>query len=82
MSEVPSADVLLVEESPSPEGEGLTYTFHAPLGRPGIEALARATSSRLGRRFGRDLTLAVADLGWSIDLPDGARSRPRGYSPP
>ena len=72
-SEVPSADVLLVEESPTPETDGLTYTFHAPLGRPGIEAMARATSARLGRRFGRDLTLAVADLGWSIGLPEGAR---------
>lgn len=72
-SEVPTADVLLVEESPTPEDIGLTYTFHAPLGRPGIEALARATSARLGRRFGRDLTLAVADLGWSIGLPEGAR---------
>ena len=71
-SEVPSADVLLVEESPT-RTSGFAYTFHAPLGRPGIEALARATSARLGRRFGRDLTLAVADLGWSIGLPEGAR---------
>ena len=69
---VPTPDVLLVEESPSAEG-GLTYTFHAPLGRSAIEPIARATAARLGRRFGRDLTLAVADLGWSIALPDGAR---------
>jgi ATP-dependent Lhr-like helicase len=71
-SEVPGPDELLVEESPAFEAEGLTCTFHAPLGRPAIEALARATSARLGRRFGRDLTLAVADLGWSIGLPEGA----------
>jgi len=72
-SEVPTPDLLLVEESPSAEGGGFTYTFHAPLGRSGVEAMARATSARLGRRFGRDLTLAVADLGWSIGLPEGAR---------
>ncbi len=29
-SEIPSASGLLVEESPSPRGEGLVYVFHAP----------------------------------------------------
>ncbi len=29
-------------------------------------------AARLGRRFGRDLNLTVADLGWSIALPEGA----------
>jgi ATP-dependent Lhr-like helicase len=72
-SEVPTAGVLLVEESPAPTDGGFEYTFHAPLGRPAIEALARATSSRVGRRFGRDLALAVADLGWSIVIPEGGR---------
>jgi ATP-dependent Lhr-like helicase len=70
-SEVPTAEMLLVEESPAPMSEGFTYTFHAPLGRAAIEALARATSARIGRRFGRDLSMAVADLGWSITLGDG-----------
>jgi ATP-dependent Lhr-like helicase len=72
-SEVPGGDLLLVEESPSEEPEGLTYTFHAPLGRSAIEALARASAARLGRRFGRDLAVAIADLGWSISLPPGDR---------
>ncbi len=72
-SEVPGPDALLVEECPAAESDGLVYTFHAPLGRPAIEALARVTSARLGRRFGRDLTLAVADLGWAIGLPEGAQ---------
>ncbi len=70
-SEVPAPGVLLVEESP--HEEGYAYTFHAPLGRSACEALGRATAARLGRRFGRDLTLVVADLGWSIRLPGGAR---------
>ena len=35
---------------------------------------ARRGRRRLGRRFGRNLTLAVADLGWSIRLPEGAAS--------
>ncbi len=69
-SEIPSAEGLLVEESPSPIGEGLIYTFHAPLHRAACEALGRATSARLGRQFGRDLALSVADLGWSIRVPD------------
>jgi ATP-dependent Lhr-like helicase len=73
LSEVPGEESLLVEESPSPHDAGLTYTFHAPLSRAACEALGRASAARLGRRFGRDLSLAVADLGWSIQLPDGAR---------
>ena len=72
-SEVPSPSTLLVEEYPAPEPGSFAYAFHAPLGRAGSEAIARATSARLGRRFGRDLSLAVADLGWSITLPDGHR---------
>ena len=70
LSEVPTSGMLLVEESP--HEEGLTYTFHAPLSRSSCEALGRATAARLGRRFGRDMALTVADLGWSIRLPDGA----------
>ena len=69
-SEVPGSGTLLVEESPHPEG--LTYTFHAPLSRSACEALGRATAARLGRRFGRDLSLTAADLGWSIRLPGAA----------
>lgn len=64
ISMAPPASGLLVEEWP--HREGLTYTFHAPLARSACEALGRAVAARLGRRFGRDLSLAVADLGWSI----------------
>jgi len=71
-SEIPGALDLLVEQSPSPLGEGLVYTFHAPLHRAACEALGRATAARLGRRFGRNLALSVADLGWSIRLPEDA----------
>src|SRR5260370_57776 len=69
-SEVPGAEGLLVEESPAPEGPGRVYTFHAPLHRAACEALARAIGARLGRRFGRNLVLGIADLGWSIRLAD------------
>jgi ATP-dependent Lhr-like helicase len=71
VSEVPGSDMLLIEESPV--AEGYSYAFHAPLSRSACEALGRAVSARLGRRFGRDLALTVADLGWSIRLADGAR---------
>jgi ATP-dependent helicase Lhr and Lhr-like helicase len=69
-SEIPSESELLVESSPSPTGSGLIYTFHAPLHRAACEALGRAVSARLGRQVGRDLTLCVADLGWSIHTSD------------
>ncbi len=75
-SEVPDATGILVEESPSPDGEGVVYTFHAPLHRAACEALGRATAARLGRRFGRNLGLSVADLGWSIRIDgDDASNR-------
>jgi ATP-dependent Lhr-like helicase len=73
ISEIPGIDTLLVEEYPDELAAGFVYAFHAPLGRPAAEAMARATASRLGRRFGRDLKLNVADLGWSITLPEGSR---------
>ncbi|MEJ7637773.1 MAG: hypothetical protein WKF75_07225 [Singulisphaera sp.] len=79
-SEIPAPGTLLVEESPDEEG-GWTYTFHAPLSRAASEALGRATAARLGRRFGRDLALTVADLGWSIRLPEGARLQAQEIEP-
>jgi len=73
-SEVPESDAMLVEESPSPTGDGLVYSFHVPLQRSACEALGRAAAARLGRCTGRNLALAVADLGWSIQLPDDVAS--------
>lgn len=75
VSEIPPVDAVLVEEYPGAKG-GTLYAFHAPLGRPASEAIGRATAARLGRRFGRDLDLVVADLGWSIALPEGSRIGP------
>ncbi|RUL88782.1 DEAD/DEAH box helicase [Tautonia sociabilis] len=71
LSEVPRPGSVLVEEAP--DEQGYSYTFHAPLGRSACEAAGRAVSARLGRRFGRDLRLVVADLGWQIRLPVEAR---------
>ena len=48
----------------------MIYTFHAPLHRAACEALGRAVAARLGEQIGRDLTLCVADLGWSIRTGD------------
>ena len=39
----------------------------------GVRGAGRATAARLGRRFGRDLALQAADLGWSIRLARGGR---------
>jgi ATP-dependent Lhr-like helicase len=75
-SEIPDVDTVLVEEYPDPMGFDTNYAFHAPLGRPAAEAMGRAAAARLGRRFGRDLKLVVADLGWSLTLPEGATIDP------
>jgi ATP-dependent Lhr-like helicase len=76
LSSVPGVDELLVEECPAPDRPGTLYAFHVPLNRAACEGLARATAARLGRRFGRDLSLQAADLGWSICLPDEAALSP------
>ena len=79
LSEVPRPGSILVEESPNEEG--LSYTFHAPLGRSACEAAGRAVAARLGKRFGRDLGLVVADLGWQIRLPIEAELNAEDISP-
>ena len=71
LSELPPPGGLLVEEWPDEQGN--VYAFHAPLARSACEAIGRAVAARLGRRFGRDVSLAVADLGWAIRLPEEAR---------
>ncbi len=75
LSEVPGHGQFLVEETPGdPErGEGYRYSFHAPLGRAGCEAMGRATAARVGKQMTRDLQLGVADLGWCLTLPEGYR---------
>ena len=73
-SEVPRITDLLVEQFPTADEPGLTLAFHAPLNRAACEALGRAFTARLGRQFGRDLSLQVADLGWSIRMPEGTEA--------
>ena len=80
VSEIPAVDTALVEEYPDPNGVGMIYAFHAPLGRPASEAMGRACAARLGRKFGRDINLVVADLGWSVALPEGASIGPDDLS--
>jgi ATP-dependent Lhr-like helicase len=70
-SEIPRSSGLLIEESP--HEHGYSYAFHAPLSRSACDAAGRAMAARIGRRFGQNLALVVADLGWSITLTDGAR---------
>jgi ATP-dependent Lhr-like helicase len=73
-SEVPRMTDLLVEQFPTPDEPGQTLSFHAPLNRNACEALGRAVAARLGRQFGRNVSLQAADLGWSIRIPDGAEA--------
>ena len=72
LSEIPPPGGLLVEEWPADAEGGIFYAFHAPLPRSACEALGRATAARLGRRFGRDVRVSAADLGWSLHLPPEA----------
>jgi len=64
VSEVPASDGVLIEIYPEPEGTA--YAFHFGLHRAASEALARAVSARMGRLVGRDVQLAVSDLGFVI----------------
>jgi ATP-dependent Lhr-like helicase len=68
-SDVPSDSELLIECSPSSASDELNYAFHAPLHRAACEAVGRAVSAHLGQQIGRNLTMCVADLGWSIRVP-------------
>ncbi len=77
VSEIPAANHALIEECPDETQQSFTYAFHAPLGRPAAEAIGRAMAARLGRKYGRDLKLVIADLGWSITLPEGQQIQPR-----
>jgi ATP-dependent Lhr-like helicase len=79
VGEVPRKTDLLVEESPT--DQGYSYAFHAPLSRAACEAAGRAFAARIGRRFGRDLALTAADLGWSIALTGGARLTAEDVAP-
>ena len=69
-SEVPDPHGLLVEESPSPQGEGIVYTFHAPLHRAACEALGERPRPGWAADSAATWRSACADLGWSIRLPD------------
>ena len=71
ISEIPPPGGLLVEEFPGDEGTTV-FAFHLPLARSACEALGRGVAARLGRRFGRDLALTVADLGFAIRMPEGS----------
>ena len=74
VSEAPPPGGLLVEQTPCEEGH--MFAFHLPLARSACEALGRAVAARLGRRFGRDVALTVADLGFAIRLPEDATLTP------
>ncbi len=69
VSEIPAIDDVLVESSPGPSDETVLHAFHVPLHRAACEALARAVAARYGRVLGRNLSISVADLGWSIEIP-------------
>lgn len=64
VSEVPTLETVLVE--PFPEPDGWAYAVHLGLHRGGAEAVGRAVAARLGREQGRDVRLAVADLGFAV----------------
>ena len=77
-SEVPRMTDLLVEQFPRRAGLA-TLPFTRTLNRRGVRRRTSAGRSppRLGRQFGRDLSLQAADLGWSIRMPADAEAGAR-----
>jgi ATP-dependent helicase Lhr and Lhr-like helicase len=66
VSEIPDAEMLLIEEVLS--DQGADYYLHTPLNRKGNDALARVAVHRLARDQGRAGAAVVADLGFALRL--------------
>ena len=80
VSEVPGPAFLLVERSPGRCDDESDYSLHHPLGRRASEALGRAVAARLGREVGRDISLSVADMGFSLRVDASAPVAPEVWS--
>ncbi len=69
---IPAPDEALVEEHTDETG-ATKLVFHAPIGRPGCEGLARAFAHRTGRLKGEDVAWMVNDYGFVLTIPSGRK---------
>mgnify|MGYP000175355356 CR=1 FL=1 len=68
LSEIPTADCLLVEELNDKDQPGLHYFFHSLIGRASNDALARIVTARLSRLRGGNAVATPHDYGFVLTV--------------
>ena len=68
LSEIPTADFLLVEELDDKEHAGIHYFFHSLIGRASNDALARIVTARLSRLRGGNAVATPHDYGFVLTV--------------
>lgn len=68
LSEIPTADFLLVEELAEPESRATHYFFHSLIGRAANDALARVITLRLSRLRGGNAIATPHDYGFVLTV--------------
>jgi ATP-dependent Lhr-like helicase len=68
LSEIPTADFLLVEELDDEEQNALHYFFHSLIGRAANDALARVVTHRLGETRGGNAIATPHDYGFVLTV--------------
>ena len=68
LSEIPTADFLLVEELDDRDQPGLHYFFHSLIGRASNDALARIVAARLSRLRGGNAVATPHDYGFVLTV--------------
>jgi ATP-dependent Lhr-like helicase len=68
LSEIPTADFLLVEELDDEEQNALHYFFHSLIGRAANDALARVITRRLSRSRGGNAIATPHDYGFVLTV--------------
>jgi ATP-dependent Lhr-like helicase len=68
LSEIPTADSLLIEELDDAKNAGLHYFFHSLIGRAGNDALARIVTHRLSKLHGGNAVATPHDYGFVLTV--------------
>lgn len=68
LSEIPTADFLLVEEFAATEDAATHYFFHSLIGRTANDALARVVTARLSRLRGGNAIATPHDYGFVLSV--------------
>jgi ATP-dependent Lhr-like helicase len=73
LSEIPTADFLLVEELDDENQDALHYFFHSLIGRAANDALARVVTHRLGETRGGNAIATPHDYGFVLTVARSQR---------